>query len=124
MILRMARTALFASVALALLLTVAKPLAAADITGKWFVSWVYDGGAIDAIMEVTQDGNELSATMGDAELEGESTDEGFSLSGDSYSPTAGYTALLKVSGKLDDDKLSGDATWNDIPLTFTAVRRE
>lgn len=118
------RTASLAACALVLAPVFSQPLAAEDLNGTWSFSWNTDDGIIRTVMEVVQDGNNLTATMGGAELKGIVTDETFTLAGDYFADAAGYEAPLRITGKQRFNSITGDAVWDDIPLTFRAVRKK
>jgi hypothetical protein len=44
------------------------------------------------------------------------------LAGEHYAAEAGYTSVMRISGKIVDGKIKGTATWGDYDLTFTAVK--
>lgn len=102
----------------------AQTLSAADLSGKWIFSFHTPDGVVDGTLELTQDGEKLTAKFDASNLEGAATDEEFTLKGDYFAPTAGYSSMLSIKGKPDGEGLSGAATWDVHDLTFTAKRAE
>lgn len=122
--LNIVRTVGLAAGAVVMAVAFSHPLVAADITGKWSFTWNTDESVVNTVMEVLQDGDTLSATMDDAKLTGTVTGDIFRTTGEYYSAEAGYEATLKVAGKQIGKGLAGNATWDEIPITFKAVRSE
>lgn len=113
------RTAIVASLA-----AFALPLSAGDLSGKWAFTWDTEGGVRESVVEIKQDGEKLTGKMGEAELAGQTTAEGFELAGKLYSSEAGYTADLRFRGKQDGDKLVGTGAWDAHGVSFTAARTD
>lgn len=109
-------------VVLAVAALAAQPLHAADLSGKWIFSFLTPDGVVDGTLELTQDGETLTAKFDEAKLEGTATAAEFTLAGDYFAPSMGYEAALAIRGKQDGEKLLGDAIWDVHELTFTAVR--
>jgi hypothetical protein len=97
-------------------------LGAADLSGKWVFSFNTPEGIIDGTLELTQVGEKLSAKFDESKLEGSATESQFTLKGDYFAPTAGYTSGLSIKGKPEGEGLSGSAIWDVYDLTFTAKR--
>ena len=104
------------------LLLAALPLAAAELDGEWNFTWDTEGGVRTNTFTFVQKGDKLTATMGDTRLEGTVNGDSFELTGKHYSPEAGYSADLEMTGKRDGDKLTGKGDWDSHLSTFTAVR--
>lgn len=94
-----------------------RPAAAAPGREASF-TWDTEGGVRESVIEIKQEGEKLSATMGDAQLTGRAGAGGFEHSGKLYSPQAGYTAYL------DAGRLVGSSDWEAHRSTFTAVRAD
>jgi hypothetical protein len=46
------------------------------------------------------------------------------MSGEIYSAEGGYSATLRVVGKVKGDTIKGSATWGLFEMSFTAKRSE
>jgi hypothetical protein len=121
---RTIRAAAILSAALLMVLSSAQPLRAADLSGKWIFSFYTPDGVIDGTLELAQDGEKLTAKFDESSLEGSATDEEFTLKGDYFAPTAGYSSTLTIKGKADGEGLAGDAAWDVHDLTFKAKRAD
>lgn len=110
--------------ALVLMGVAVQTLSAAELSGKWIFSFHTPDGIVDGTLELTQDGEKLTAKFDASNLEGAATDEEFTLKGDYFAPTAGYSSTLTIKGKPDGEGLSGAATWDVHDLTFTAKRAD
>ncbi len=99
-------------------------LSAADLSGKWIFSFHTPDGVVDGTLELAQVGDKLSAKFDESQLEGAATDQEFTLKGDYFAPTAGYSSALAIKGKSDGESLAGEATWDVYDLTFTAKRAD
>jgi hypothetical protein len=99
-------------------------LSAADLSGKWVFSFHTPDGVVDGVLELTQDGEKLSAKFDMSQLEGAATDEEFTLKGDYFAASAGYSSTLSIKGKPEGEGLAGDATWDVHDLRFTAKRAQ
>lgn len=110
-------------VPLAAALFVAAPLAqASDIDGKWDVVYQTDDGTRTSDLTLTSDGEAVKAVMGETELAGTYKDGLLALSGEHYASEAGYTATVKLEGRLEDGKLKGQWWWSEYASTFEATR--
>jgi len=121
---RLIRAATLLSAALLLALSAAQPLRAADLSGKWIFSFYTPDGVVDGTLVLAQDGEKLTAKFDASNLEGSATEEEFTLKGDYFAQTAGYSSTLTIKGKPDGEGLSGDATWDVHDLTFQAKRAD
>ena len=99
-------------------------LSAADLSGKWIFSFDTPDGAVDRTLELTQDGEKLTAKFDTSSLQGAATGEEFTLKGDYFAESAGYSSMLSIKGKTAGEGLSGAASWDGHDLTFTAKREE
>lgn len=99
------------------------PLAhASDIDGKWDVVYQTDGGPRTSGLTLTTDGGAVKALMGETELAGTYEDGLLELSGEHHAGEAGYTATVKLEGRLVDGKLEGSWQWSEYASTFEATR--
>ena len=121
---RLIGAAAMLSAVLLIALGAAQPLSAADLSGKWIFSFTTPDGVVDGTLELAQDGEKLTAKFDASNLEGSATDEEFTLKGDYFAQTAGYSSTLTIKGKPDGEGLSGDATWDVHDLTFKAKRAD
>ena len=69
------------------------------------------------------DGEAVTAMMGKSELKGTIKDGELKLKGKFYADEAGYEAEFAVTGKVDGDKMTGDASWDAYDMTFVATRK-
>jgi len=104
-------------------LLAASPLAhASEIDGKWDVVYQTEGGTRTSDLTLTIDGEAVRALMGETELEGTYKDGKLELTGEHHSSEAGYTATVKLEGRLEDGKLKGNWQWSEYASTFEATR--
>ena len=97
--------------------------AAQSLDGTWvFELTAAEGGhSFEVTLEI--DGESITGTVpGDEQLTGTVSDEGFELSGQHYIDQAGYSGALNISGKLDGEEITGDASWEGFPLSLTGRR--
>ena len=97
---------------------------AAGVEGKWSFVFSGEGGDYPFDFTITGDGDNVVCTSGESELKGSFKDGALDVTGDFYVADAGYSAPLTIKGKLADEKLSGDATWDVYQTTFTATKAE
>ena len=97
---------------------------AAGIEGKWNFVFSSENGDYPFDFMITGDGDNVVCKAGESELKGTFKDGALELAGDFYVADAGYSAPLTIKGKLADEKLSGDATWDAYQTTFTATKAE
>jgi hypothetical protein len=121
---KLIRGAAVMSAALLLLALAVRPLRAADLSGKWIYSFSTEDGVVDGILERVQAGEQLTALFEASLLKGGATEDQFTLRGESFAPSAGYSGPLTITGSPHGDGLSGYAMWDIYALTFTAKRAE
>ena len=99
---------------------------AADIAGKWNFVWETEGGQRRTTMTLRVSGERVEADMQGSPrpLSGTWKEGKVELQGAVYSQEGGGEGTFKLSGRLDDGKLKGSASWNEHPVTFTATRAE
>lgn len=98
--------------------------AASEIAGKWDLVFQTPVGERKATLDVTAEGAAVTAKMGDAVLKGTYQDSKLELKGNLYSAEGGYTAELRLIGKLENGQISGDAIWDTYQMSFSAKRAE
>lgn len=99
-------------------------LHAADISGKWLFTWDTEGGIRNTEWTIAQNGESLTIQSEGQKFAGTLKDGQFQVEGQLYAAEAGYTAMLKVEGRLEGDVLKGRGTWDQYAMTFTAKRAE
>lgn len=102
----------------------APPASAADISGKWSLVWDTEGGVRRTVWDIRQDDEKITVETDGHKLEGSFHNNTLTLEGRFYSAEAGYGAVLKVTGTLEDGKLKGSGSWDQYAMTFTAERAE
>ena len=95
---------------------------AADLSGNWNFAFNTEAGMIEAPVALTVDGENVTAKMGETELKGTVREGKLEVSGNHYSPEAGYEAEMKLVGKVDGNKISGDGAFDIYTFTFTAEK--
>jgi hypothetical protein len=104
------------------ILFLAIPAVAADLSGNWNFAFNTEAGMIEAPVTLTVDGENVAAKMRETELKGTIRGGKLDISGNHYSPEAGYEAELKLVGKVDGNKISGDGAFDIYTFTFTAEK--
>jgi hypothetical protein len=103
-------------------LLAAQTAVAADIDGTWNLA--IDTGAgfreFSMVIESTSDG--VVATIGENKVKGTFDGTVLELAGEVFSAPEGYSAPMKLTGKLEDGKLSGDVFWDAYQVAFSATR--
>ena len=94
------------------------------VNGAWEVAVTAPEGATYFTMSVAVDGEEASGMVGEEPFSGTYTDGELKLSGDYYVPEAGYSAELNMDIRLEDDQLTGTATWDQFSADVSATRVE
>jgi hypothetical protein len=97
---------------------------ASGIAGKWDFAFATPVGERKSLLDMTIEGTQVTAKMGETVLTGAYQDGKLELKGKVYSAEGGYTAELKINGKVDGDQISGTAVWDTYEMTFTAKRAE
>jgi len=105
-------------------LLLAQAAGGSGIAGKWDFVFRTPVGERKAALDMTVEGTEVTAKMGEVVLKGAYQDGKLELKGKLYSSEAGYTAELRITGKLEDDQIAGDAIWDTYQMSFTAKRAE
>ena len=73
---------------------------------------------------IEADGEKVVATIGESKVTGTIREGVLKLEGEVYSAPEGYSAMMKLSAKVDGNKMSGDITWDMYDVTFTATKTE
>ena len=103
---------------------VACALAPPPVNGDWDIILTAAEGSTGFPINIVASGEEASATGGDTEFTGTWIDGELRLSGDFFVPEAGYTATLDMTIRVDDDKLTGSATWDQFQADVSGERAE
>ena len=99
-------------------------LSAADVTGKWDITWQTPGGERKGVMTVTAEGDAVKAEVEGAKqpIPGTFKDGELKLDGKLFSAEAGYEGAFKLTGKLEGEAMKGSASWETYQMTFVATR--
>jgi len=95
---------------------------AADLDGKWNFVFESDNGEHPRVIAMQTDGDKVTAKLGEEPLQGTCKDGKLELSGEHFAPEAGYSGAMKISGTVAGGEIKGTATWDRMPLTFTAAK--
>jgi len=105
-----------------LLLAQAPP--ASGIAGKWDFVFQTPVGERKTTLDMTVEGTQVTAKIGEVVLKGAYQDGKLELKGNVYSSEGGYTAELRITGKVESDQITGTAVWDTYQMTFSAKRAE
>lgn len=94
------------------------------VNGNWDVQLTAPEGQTGFTMSVVVDGENATATTGQYTFDGTFRDGKLKLKGDYYVAEAGYSAPLDMDIQLEDDKLTGSATWDQYSADVDANRAE
>jgi len=103
---------------------VACALAPPPVNGNWDIILTAAEGSTGFPIHIVASGGEASATGGDTKFTGTWIAGELRLSGDFFVPEAGYTAPLDMTIRVDDDKLTGWATWDQFQADISGERTE
>ncbi len=98
--------------------------AASEIAGKWDFIFQTPVGERKGALDITAEGTDVTAKMGETVLKGSYQDGKLELKGNVYSSEGGYTAELRITGKVENDQIAGAAVWDTYQMTFSAKRAE
>lgn len=100
------------------------PLVAAGIGGKWDFVWNTEGGERRSTISFSVSGDSLKVEFpgAKAHLAGRIDGKKLTVSGKLYSPEAGEDGDFSLTGTVDEDKMTGEASWNEHRFTFRASR--
>lgn len=97
--------------------------AANDISGRWHFVYQTDGGDRDSDADFKLDGDQVTGKWNGADaVKGTFKSGALDLAFPYNSEEAGMTATLKMKGKLQDNKLTGNWEFADYSGTFVATR--
>jgi hypothetical protein len=97
---------------------------AAELDGTWDFVFANSEGSYPRTLVLSQEGEAVSAKYLDQEhYTGTFKDGVLELTGQHTAPEAGYAAKLTLTGKLEDGRLAGKATWDYYDLSFEATRK-
>ena len=99
-------------------------LLAGDVSGKWNFVFETQIGQREAVMTFQVKGDNVTGKieMADTEVQGTFTDAELALAFPFYSPDAGFEAELKITGKLEGDKITGTWEFSEYSGSLTATR--
>lgn len=100
----------------------ASALAESNLAGKWEFVFQTPAGERKTAVDLKVEGTEVSGKFGDAALTGTYQDGKLELRGKVYSSEGGYTAELRITGKVENDQITGTAVWDTYQMTFEAKR--
>ncbi len=106
------------------LLVIVQASGAADISGAWALTLDTPGGLRESTMELTVNGKDVTAKMGETTLKGTFVDGKLELAGKMYAAEVGYEADFTLKGTLEGEELKGDATFDIYEMTFTGKKAE
>jgi len=105
------------------------PLVAAELTGQWHFVFDTEAGVREADMTLEVKEGQVTGkiSMPDApdkatEVSGNFADGQVALDFPYYSEDAGYRSTVKIQGKLEGDKITGEWQFDQHKGTFTAKR--
>jgi len=105
-------------------LLLAQASGGSEIAGKWDFVFQTPVGERRALADFKVERTEVTGKMGGVALKGTYQDGKLELKGEVYSSEGGYTAELKITGKLESGEITGTAIWDTYQMTFSAKRAE
>jgi len=115
----------FAFVALCLTLGLRTALAAdPDVSGKWHFVLDTPGGDREVDAEFIVDSGKVTGKWGTSDVTGTYTDGKLALAFSMASEEAGETSTMKITGKFDNDALTGDWEFSSYSGTYKATRQK
>jgi len=105
-------------------LLLAQASARNGIAGKWDFVFLTPVGERKGVLDMTVEGTQVTGKMGETVLKGSYQDGKLELKGNIYSSEGGYSAELKLNGKVENDQIAGTAVWDTYEMTFSAKRAE
>ncbi|MGA7414335.1 MAG: hypothetical protein WBW33_27950 [Bryobacteraceae bacterium] len=113
----------FALVTLCLTLGLQTAVAAdPDVTGKWHFVLDTPGGDREVDADFVVDGGKVTGKWGTSDITGTWADGKLALAFSMTSEEAGETSTMKITGKLDNDALTGDWEFSSYSGTYKATR--
>ncbi len=117
------RLILLALLAMVVLLP-ARPALAADIDGTWNIAIDTGNGTRELTMILESGSDGVVATIGENKVKGTFDGTVLSLAGDVFSAPEGYSAPMKLTGKLENGKIAGDIVWDAYQVSFSATKAD
>jgi hypothetical protein len=111
-------------ISMAILVLVSQAALAGEVDGEWSFVFKTEIGDRTPTMTLTTEGDSVNAVAEGLDLAGTFKDGELELSGELFSPDAGYTSTLTVTGKLAGEALVGEWVWDVYTGPFTAERAE
>jgi hypothetical protein len=106
-----------------LLLGIAVPALAADVSGEWLFVFETEAGERRVPFTLKVEGTKVSGTMaGDVAVEGAFEDGVLTLQFPFFSDDAGFTSDLKIRGTLEEGGIRGGWTFGEHSGAFRATR--
>ncbi len=94
-----------------------------DISGKWHFVFQTEGGDRESDADLKLAGDQVTGKWnGSADVKGTFKNSALDLAFPYTSDEAGITATMKMKGKLQDGKLTGNWEFSDYSGTFVATR--
>ncbi len=94
-----------------------------DLAGTWAFVVSAVEGSHSFTMTLAMDGEAVTGTAaGDETFTGTFKDGTFEISGEHYVDEAGYSAEIWLSGKISDDTITGEGTWDTFQLELAGKR--
>lgn len=97
---------------------------AADVDGKWNITFSSSEGGATIPFEITVDGENVTADADGDALTGTYKDGVLKIKGPMYVAEAGMSATLDMTAKLDGEDLTGSATWDMFQASVFGVRTD
>ncbi|MDH4073580.1 MAG: hypothetical protein OEV41_10810 [Gammaproteobacteria bacterium] len=97
---------------------------APPVNGDWNVTLVAPEGQTAFAMSVVVVGENATATAGPHTFNGTFRDGSLKLKGDYYVAEAGYSAILDMDVRMEEERLSGSATWDQYSADVRGTRPE
>jgi hypothetical protein len=111
----------FTVIVIALML-LAQTLPAASVDGKWHFVFETPLGNRESDIEIATQGERALAKTAKQEYNGTFKDDVLDVAGETHSQEGDVTAELRIKGKLDGDKITGEATFAGYTMAFNASR--
>jgi hypothetical protein len=113
----------FAFVALCLTVGLQTAVAAdPDVSGKWHFVLDTPGGDREVDADFVVDGGKVTGKWGSSDVTGTYADGKLDLAFSMTSEEAGETSTMKITGKLDNDALTGDWAFSSYSGSYKATR--
>lgn len=96
----------------------------AGISGKWRFVMDTEDGIRNSDADFHIDGKNVTGKWGESDVKGTFSDGKLDLSFPVNSPEAGFTATMKLTGKLDGSELTGQWEFGQYSGAWRAKRKE